>query len=259
MKACAPESFVSIPTGTFEMGTSLEEIEACVAVWAQRLVDPAYDEASFRQWLLKELPKHPVQVAAFRLGRFPVTNGEYRDFVQATGRRATESILSGEPGNHPVWGVSPEEAQTYAAWLSARLGIRCRLPTEAEWEYAARGPSGREYPFGDSFDPACCNTIESGIGRTTPVDCYSNGVSELGVFDLAGNVEEWTADVYAPYPGGVFIHDDLSRSNGPRYRVLRGGSCARGGDLARCARRHGPFPGPEFRYRGFRIAVDEGT
>jgi formylglycine-generating enzyme required for sulfatase activity len=99
--------------------------------------------------------------------------------------------------------------------------------------------------------------IRRAATRSNRVERYPNGASEFGIFDLAGNVEEWTADLYAPYPGGVFIHDDLSRCNGSLYRVLRGGSFARGGDLARCARRHGPFPAAVFRYRGFRIAVDE--
>jgi formylglycine-generating enzyme required for sulfatase activity len=257
MSIYAPDQFIPIPAGRFEMGSSADEVEACVAAWSHRLVDSSYDETSFRQWILKEFPKHSVQVAAFRLGQFPVTIEEYRRFVHATGHPQPESMLGGEPGDHPVWGVTPQDAEAYAEWLSARLEMHCRLPTEAEWEYAARGPSGREYPFGDAFGPARCNTIESGVGHTTPVDRYPNGVSDFGIFDLAGNVEEWTADLYAPYPGGVFIHDDLSRCNGPLYRVLRGGSFARGGDLARCARRHGPFPAPAFRYRGFRIAVDE--
>jgi toxoflavin biosynthesis protein ToxD len=241
----------------FEMGSTSEQVEACVAFWGARLVDPAYDVARFREWILKEYPRHPVQVAPFRIGRYPVTNAEYRRFSDATGHPAPASVSAGEPDDHPVWGVSFEDAEAFAAWLSASLGRRCRLPGEAEWEYAARGPSGREYPFGDVFDPARCNTLESGVGHTTPVDRYPEGASEFGVWDLAGNVEEWTAGCYAPYPGGRFIEDDLSRANPDGYRVLRGGSFARGGDLARCARRHGPFPAPEFRYRGFRIVMDE--
>jgi formylglycine-generating enzyme required for sulfatase activity len=252
-----PVDLVPIPAGVFEMGSTAEEIEACVAAWGGQLVDPSYDVSRFRQWIRKEFPKHSVRVAAFSLGRFLVTNSEYRGFVDSTGHPPSESLLANEPGNHPVWGVTDEDAEAFLGWLSARSGLRCRLPTEAEWEYAARGRSGRQYPFGDQFDPARCNTFESGIGHTTPVDRYANGVSEFGIYDLAGNVEEWTADFYAPYPGGVFIDDDLVRVNGPRYRVLRGGSFVFGGDLARCARRHGPFPNPEFRYRGFRIAVDD--
>jgi formylglycine-generating enzyme required for sulfatase activity len=135
----------------------------------------------------------------------------------------------------------------------------CRLPTESEWEYAARGVHGPEYPFGDEFDPSRCNTVESGIGHTTPVDRYGNGVSDWGIFDLPGNVEEWTSDLYAPYPGGEFVHDDLSEQTGGTYPVLRGGSFARGGDLARCARRHGPLPAASGRYRGFRVAVSDAA
>jgi formylglycine-generating enzyme required for sulfatase activity len=129
------------------------------------------------------------------------------------------------------------------------------LPTEAEWECAARGPSRSEYPFGDEFDPGKCNTIEAAIGGTTPVDRYPDGASAYGVFDLAGNVEEWTSSFNIPYPGGETVDDDLSRHLGPRYRVLRGGSFALGGDLGRCARRHGPHPGSPFRFRGFRVVV----
>ena len=105
------------------------------------------------------------------------------------------------------------------------------------------------------FDAKRCNTKESGIGHTTPVGAYANGVSELGVFDLSGNVEEWTSTIYAPYPGGEYVIDDIHSSFGGPYPILRGGSFARGGDLARGARRHGPVPGPQFRYTGFRIAA----
>ncbi len=245
---------VSIPGAAFEVGSTLEDVARCATEWEPRLVDPSY-KTSFRDWILKEYPKHRVEVKPFFIGRFPVTNAEYQAFIDSSPRRFPESIVAGAPRNHPVWGVSYDDAIAYVQWLGARTNARCSLPSEVEWECAARGPSGFEYPFGDSFDAAKCNTVEAAIGTTTPVDAYPQGASEFGVWDLAGNVEEWTSSFYSPYPGGQFIKDDLFESLGPRYRVLRGGSFALGGDLARCARRHGPYPGPVFRYRGFRIVV----
>ncbi|MDT7808080.1 MAG: toxoflavin biosynthesis protein ToxD [Acidobacteriota bacterium] len=246
---------IDLPGATLRMGSNADEVHSCVRYWGARLVDAAYNTDEFQRWILKEFPKHPVKISPFAIGRFPVTNREYSRFLSETMGLAPESIKCGEPDDHPVWGISFEEALEYAAWFGNRAGLTCRLPTEAEWEYAARGPSGRDYPFGTAFDPERCNTFESGVGRTTPVNQYPAGASEFGICDMAGNVEEWTMDLYAPYPGGVFICDDLSEVWGGRYRILRGGSFARGGDLARCARRHGPFPSPVFRYTGFRIVA----
>lgn len=245
---------IDLPAATLWMGSTANEVQACVKYWRGKLVDGAYKPKEFERWISKEYPKHAVELCPFSIGRFPVTNGEYSAFLDAIGGEQPESIRSEEPRNHPVWGVTFEQALAYAAWLGGVLGKTCRLPHEAEWEYAARGSSGREYPFGQTFDPGLCNTIESGIGHTTPVDAYPKGTSEFGVFDLAGNVEEWTMDFYAPYPGGVLVEDELVRALGP-YRVLRGGSFSRGGDLARCARRHGPLPSLEFRFIGFRVAI----
>jgi len=89
------------------------------------------------------------------------------------------------------------------------------------------------------------------------VGAHPRGASCWGVEDLAGNVEEWTASAYAPYPGGTAVDDDLQQLLGPRYTVLRGGSFALGGDLARSRRRHGPHPGAPFRITGFRLAIDK--
>jgi formylglycine-generating enzyme required for sulfatase activity len=239
------------------IGTTLEGVEACVQAWRNKLLDPSYGER-FREWILKEYPQHEVEVDAFSLGRYPVTNGQYAQFIDHPAspvKRTHESMSRAEPDDHPVWGVSLKEAGAYADWLTRVTGGRFRIPSEYEWEYAARGSSGREYPFGDVFDARCCNTFEAGIGHTTPVDRYEDFASELGVVDMAGNVEEWTSSWYAPYPGGTLIDDDISRSRG-QYPILRGGSFARGGDLARCARRHGPHPGGEFRFTGFRVASD---
>jgi toxoflavin biosynthesis protein ToxD len=249
-------NMVTIPDLVFQMGSTREAMEACVAYWSTRLVQASYSRDDFRRWILKEFPSHPVKLKRYGIGRFLVTNQAYGRFVAATGRTVPESLVIAEPNDHPVWGVSFDDASAYAEWLSMRVGRYMRLPSEAEWECAARGPSGREFPYGDQFDSERCNTLESGIGHTTRVDHYPSGASEFGVYDLAGNVEEWTTDTYAPYPGGVYVEDDLSRRLGPRYHVLRGGSFARGGDLTRCARRHGPLPEPPFRFVGFRLVED---
>src|SRR5262249_42485092 len=128
-----------------------------------------------------------------------------------------------ERANHPVWSISEAAAGMYASWLSHRLGRRVRLPTHAQWEYAACGGDDREYLWGNEFDPDAANTVEAGPLSTTPVGMYPAGRSRFGVDDMAGNVEEFTADDYAPYPSGILIDDD-STTAGQTYRVTRGGS-----------------------------------
>lgn len=246
---------VEIPGGTYSVGSTRETVERCVEQWSGRLISPSYGIEEFRRWILKEYPRHDVVVTPFTIGRYPVTNEEYGHYMRQSGALPPPSVRLFEPGDHPVWGVSFEEAAGYASWLGRKLGCPCALPTEIQWEIAARGPTDNEFPFGDHFEPEACNTIESGLGHTTPVDAYPTGVSCLGVYDMGGNVEEWTSSRYAAYPGGTFIEDDIVRHVGPSYPVVRGGSFALGGDLARCARRHGPHPGPEFQYRGFRVAI----
>jgi formylglycine-generating enzyme required for sulfatase activity len=134
----------------------------------------------------------------------------------------------------------------YCDWLSRETGLRYRLPTEAEWEKAARGPDGRAHPWGDAFDPRRANTREAGIGETTPVGVFPEGASPYGALDMAGNVEECTGSLYRLYPGSP-VQDPEEGS----YLVTRGGCFALDGDLARCDRRHGlPFAPAA----GFRLA-----
>lgn len=246
---------VTIPAGTLSMGSTLEEVERCVSEWAGRLIDPSYAPL-FRSWIMKEYPRHPVDIDAFTARKYPVTNREFRPWTRETGHEAPESVEQGLPDDHPVWGVRLDEARGFAEWRSALDGRAWRLPTEAEWEWMAAGPEGRRYPFGDEFVATSCNSVERGIGTTTPVDAHPDGASWCGVMDLAGNVEEWTSSRYAPYPGGRFIEDDLTRLVGSEYPILRGGSFALGGDLTRSARRHGPYRGPRFRFVGFRLVSD---
>jgi formylglycine-generating enzyme required for sulfatase activity len=231
---------VLVPGGPFRMGMREEEADAVA-----REFDIPPD------WLRKACPQHRVELAPFEIGRFPVTNGEWACFAEHTGFGERPAAWRGGRlvpgrGNHPVWGVSFEGALAYCAWLSRETGLRYRLPTEPEWERAARGCDGRAYPWGHAFDPRCANTREAGVGDTTPVGAFPSGASPCGALDMAGNVEEYTGSLYRLYPGSEGEDPDEGS-----YHVTRGGCFALDGDLARCDRRHGtPFAAA----LGFRLA-----
>ncbi|MCY4623757.1 MAG: SUMF1/EgtB/PvdO family nonheme iron enzyme [Chloroflexi bacterium] len=222
--------FVLVPAGTFVMGTDPSEVSAVTARY------PDVQAA----WILKETPNSEVYLPDFYIARTPITTQLWTEYAYQTGStlQAIWAESTAEP-NHPVAGVSYEEVEAFCNWLSAVSAYEVSLPTEAQWEKAARGTDGREYPWGYEFDAARCNTREGGCGGVTPVDRFPAGASPYGVLDMAGNVEEWTSDLYQPYPGGNAVTDDLG---GPgKYRVTRGGHWEGGGDLARCARRHGAW------------------
>lgn len=239
---------VDVPAADVELGLPEDRVAAVVARWERVGV--------LTDWIRKECPPHRVTVGAFRIMRYPVTNQEYREFLIDTGLGALPTSwrfgrFPQHRPNHPVWTVHPGHAEGYATWLSERTGRRFRLPTEPEWEYAACGGTDREYPWGDEFLPDHANTVEDGPLTTTPVGCYPAGRSPFGVDDLAGNVEEFVSDDYLPYPGGLVVNDNL-RLAAESYRLARGGSFTRFGDLARCRRRHGWFR-RDFYTMGFRL------
>jgi formylglycine-generating enzyme required for sulfatase activity len=205
-----------------------------------------------------EKPIHRVYLDAFYISRYPVTNAEYKKFVNATKHRISGGWQNGRipsgKKNHPVDNVDWNDAEAYVEWAGGRL------PTEAEWEKAASWDDSKKekriYPWGNGFDASKCNSSESGIGDTTPVGTYSpQGDSFYGVGDMAGNVLEWCEDWEHTY-----YHEESPASNpkGPTsgwYRMLRGGSSYDDEDSVRCAYRsisepdYGP-PG-----RGFRVVV----
>jgi formylglycine-generating enzyme required for sulfatase activity len=181
-----------------------------------------------------ELPKHWVEVVAFQIATYPVTVSEYACFVQA-GHPAPRTTGSAYPitwhnqcqaAADPVVGISWQEATQYAAWLAELTGQPWRLPTEAEWEKAARwdGHAGvsRIYPWGDQFDDTLCNSFWNTYYTTSQVGEFPLGSSPVGAQDMAGNVWEMTSSLYWPYP--YVATDGREVQNAAEEHVLRGGS-----------------------------------
>jgi formylglycine-generating enzyme required for sulfatase activity len=204
-----------------------------------------------------EQPQESHHLPDYYLGLTPVTNAQYLAFVQATDRNPPRNWRKGRPPRgkerHPVVNVSWYDAAAYCRWLMGVTGKPYRLPTEAEWEKGARGPDGRIYPWGDRWDPARCNTKESGIEDTTPAGAYPQGASPYGLLDMAGNVWEWTSSLYKDYP--YRADDGRENPDSAESRVLRGSSWLNLYDSTRCAYRRSYTPAYGSRIHGFRCCL----
>jgi formylglycine-generating enzyme len=258
MTLATPPDLARIPAGDFLMGTS-----------------NAQDD---------ERPVHRVYMSEFFIGRFPVTNDEYARFIQETGHRApsirelpliasgardglfTELAAAyewkdGHPpaghGSHPVVLVPHDDALAYCRWLSDALGRLARLPTEAEWEKAARGGTdGQKYPWGDDIDPSRGNYLADPAVKnergTRPTGTYPPNA--YGLYDMAGNVWEWVSDWYA---SDYYSISDSRNPRGPEsgsMRIVRGGSWVNEDvGMLRCAYRHQVPPDTYAHSVGFRI------
>jgi formylglycine-generating enzyme required for sulfatase activity/Cdc6-like AAA superfamily ATPase len=237
---------VHIPAGTFLMGSTDEQAQQAVA------------DGLSEDWVSREQPQHSVDLSEYRIGKYPVTNIEYQAFVQDT-KASPPSHWEGPQypegtGDHPVVLVRWSEAIAYCEWLSEATGRPYRLPTEAEWEKAARGEDGRIFPWGNKWEKGKCNTEESGIGSTSAVGQFSpEGDSPYGVVDMAGNVWEWCSSVYQSYPYDADDRREDLEADGPR--VLRGGSWYGYHWYARCAYRLRDDPDAGDEGFGFRVVV----
>ena len=258
--------FVEIPAGPFMMGS-----------------DKQRDEQAFDH----ELPQHEVNLPGYYLARWPVTVAQFAAFVRASGHQPADPNCLKGIANHPVVEVNWHDAMTYSRWLNEQLRELARerlstanslpeserrfwqgladgslsvgLPSEAEWEKAARGGDGRIYPWGDPTDPQKANYADTGLGGTSAVGCFPGGVGPYGCEEMSGNVWEWTRSLFGDYPYPQEGPERQARENlnAPDnvHRELRGSAFLYNAGYVRCACRIGSSPVSRFDDVGFRVVV----
>jgi formylglycine-generating enzyme required for sulfatase activity/predicted Ser/Thr protein kinase len=255
---------VLVPAGEFTMGSDPDvALAECKKL---------YSGDCKREWFEDEYPPHTVTLSAFYIDQYEVTNAQYKKCVDAgkcsrpsESKSYTRSSYYGNSqfDNYPVIYVNWEQAKTYCEWR----GSNTRLPTEAEWEKAARGTDGRLYPWGNTFDGGRVNfcdrnctldwankEYDDGYADTAPVGSYPGGASLYGALDMAGNVWEWVADWYnEKYYASSPRNNPTGPSSG-EYRVVRGGAWSSLGDLVRAANRIRYRPSDTLNHVGFRCA-----
>ena len=231
---------ILIPAGEFLMGS-----------------DPRKDKDAQSD----EQPQHTLYLPDYTIAKTPVTNAQYAEFVKDAGLvELPQHWQRGEPPhdrlNHPVVYVSWHDAVAYCNWLADSTEKSYRLPSEAEWEKAARGTDGRIYPWGNRWYPGWCNTSERGPVDTTPVGTYPRGASPYGLLDMAGNVWEWCLTKWVfNYEGYAEKERGLQGVEGDAHRVVRGGSFDYPRNYARCAYRDVFLHDFRYGYVGFRVVV----
>lgn len=233
-----------------------------------------------------ESPQHRLRVTDYYIMRNLVTNAQYRQFIEATGHRPPlfnwpEGKFPTEMAQHPVVGISFHDAISFCRWAREATGLSVRLPTEPEWEKAARGTDGRLFPWGNEWEIGRCNSVEAKLKSTTPVGKFSpQGNSPYGVSDLAGNVQEWCSSLFGAYPYDpgdgreVLVYnmnpEELlpkivdtgctsvisSQEASLQKSVIRGGSWREGKLVSRCAYRGWAAPMHRSDDTGFRCAYE---
>jgi formylglycine-generating enzyme required for sulfatase activity len=274
--------FVEVPAGPFVIGTREEDIPALLEEYGGQ-----------QEWYEREVPQHQLELPTFYIARYPVTHAQYAVFVRETGHKPpTAEVDSERPyewqegsypprrANQPVVLVTWYDALAYCRWLMEKLrewegtpeplshllregGWVVTLPSEAQWEKAARGGDGRLFPWGNEFDAAKCNMGETGIGDTSAVGMFPAGASPYGVLDLSGNVWGWTRSLWGEdfaKPSFKYPYDaadgreDLDAPGGV-LRVLRGGAFYNDRRLVRCAYRCWGRTSRQWFDCGFRVVL----
>jgi len=221
--------------------------------WSQDNSDmvliPAGEFTMGSEKLANEKPRHKLFLKDFYMDKFEVTNQQYYKFCKDTNRElpihmTNDKIPAGRE-NHPVSNVSFSDAEAFCKWAGKRL------PTEQEWEKAARGTDGRVYPWGSGWDQNLSNNRTRSGEDTLPVGSIPRGASPYGLMDMAGNVWEWTDSWYKSYPGSPVNFDETGKN-----RVVRGGAYFYSIELLRTSYRHPLPPDDVSEYGGMRCALE---
>ncbi len=223
---------VFLPGGEFTMGSTPAEVEGVTKKFGSK---KTFDEAACKM----EMPQKKVKVKPFYIDRYEVTYAQYRKFILAAGHQPppdwSGTDYPAEKANYPVMMVTYKDAEAYAKWAGKRL------PTEAEWEFAARGADARMYPWGNDFEPGMAHTAESVHLFGGHVGLYPKDTSPYGVRGMAGNVAEWTSDWF---------------DSEKKMRIVKGGSWAQLSHQARCASKEGIREDGMSHLIGFRCVKD---
>ncbi len=232
-----------VPEGEFLMGSTENQIVRLMREYGAEI-----------NWFNDERPAHIVKLPSFYIDKYPVTNERYAEFLKQTGYDAPETwgVRGFDQPEQPVVGASWQDALTYCNWAGKRL------PTEAEWEKAARGVNARLYPWGEEKPEGRAN-FSNKHGGPTKVGAFAEGASPYGVMDMAGNVWEWVNDWY---DNKYYSHSPSQDPKGPQSsagRIVRGGCWINNPTMIRCAERdYRRLPHTDLRYFGFRCAHDLG-
>jgi len=206
-----------------------------------------------------EIPQRRVYLKGFYIDRYEVSNRLYKEFIDATGHVPPADELGDKyswEGNFPPAGQE-DLPVTHVSWYDADAYCRWagkRLPTEEEWEKAARGTDGRQWPWGNDPKENGCNLKYTGPGEILPGGSFPEDLSPYGVYDMCGNVSEWTSSWYLPYPGSTLHRESF----GEKYKIVRGGSWVMPPvPYSRLAYRANSYR-PDYKHRGigFRCAKD---
>lgn len=282
-----PLRMIPLAGGSFQIGSTADEIKHANELHQREQQGLPHPQPP-REWSNDERNAQPINVPSFALSRYPVTNGLFQLFMDEQGydpdqpwwqgysrtwliQKAVDrpaywndARLGRHRANHPVVGVSWFEAQAFCAWLTQHPAHNTeqalyRLPTELEWEFAARGASRRLYPWGYKEPDRSRANFATQFGATTPVGCFVDGHTPEGVADMAGNVWEWTGSTYGPYPPLLSNNYlTLKGEDGPEM-VVRGGGWTSQKTLLRAAHRFHYPPAEMKRFLGFRVAREAPT
>jgi formylglycine-generating enzyme required for sulfatase activity len=225
--------WIDIPRGEFLMGDNFNDGEGEI----------------------NEQPVHTVFLDAYKISKFEVTFQQYDTFCEATGRNKPDDKGWGR-GDRPVIFVTWDDAKAFCDWLSRETGNNIHLPTEAQWEKAARGTDRRKYPWGNTAPSCDLTNYDLCLSHTMPVGSYPGGVSPYGAYDMAGNVWEWCSDWY---DAGYYSISPGHNPTGPAAgvdRVNRGGAYTSLYTQLRCSNRNSALPSKFMNHLGFRICWD---